>query len=67
MRVGECTGLRWEDIDLEKGIITVSHTLVYFDHNDKLDAKGKKCYFSINTPKKKLAEGAYKGKEVPGI
>ncbi len=53
MRVGECTGLRWEDIDLEKGIITVSHTLVYFDHNDKLDAKGKKCYFSINTPKTK--------------
>ena len=32
MRAGELTGLRWQDIDLEKGIISVNHTLVYFDH-----------------------------------
>ena len=31
MRVGEVTGLRWQDIDLEEGTISVNHTLVYFD------------------------------------
>ena len=29
MRVSEVTGLRWEDIDLEKKEISVNHTLVY--------------------------------------
>lgn len=46
LRVGELTGLRWQDIDLENGIIDVNHTLAYFDHKDS-----KGCYFSINTPK----------------
>lgn len=32
LRVGEVTGLRWCDIDLEKWIINVNHTLVYYDH-----------------------------------
>lgn len=31
MRVGEVTGLRWCDIDLEEEIISVNHTLVYYD------------------------------------
>ena len=35
MRVGECTGLRWQDIDLENGIIDINHTLVYYDHDTK--------------------------------
>ena len=48
MRVGEITGLRWRDIDLEKGTISVNHTLVYYNHRDE-----KGCYFSINTPKTK--------------
>jgi len=48
MRVGEITGLRWRDIDLENGTISVNHTLVYYDHRDE-----KGCYFSINTPKTK--------------
>ena len=39
LRVGELTGLRWQDIDLENRIIDVNHTLAYFDHKDK---KGKK-------------------------
>lgn len=34
LRVGEFTGLRWCDIDLNKGIIDVNHTLVYFNHRD---------------------------------
>ena len=46
MRVGEITGLRWRDVDLEKGIISVNHTLVYYNHGD-----GKGCSYSINTPK----------------
>lgn len=47
MRVGEITGLRWEDIDLDRGMIDVNHTLVYYDH-----AEGG-CYFSVHTPKTK--------------
>ena len=46
LRVGELTGLRWQDIDLENRIIDVNHTLAYFDHKDK-----KGIYYSINTPK----------------
>ncbi len=48
MRVGEVCGLRWEDIDLEKGVIDVNHTLVYYNHRD-----GNGCYFNIHTPKTK--------------
>lgn len=48
MRVGEITGLRWCDVDMENGIIIVNHTLVYYNHRDE-----KGCYFSINTPKTK--------------
>ena len=46
MRVGEITGLRWRDIDLDKGIISVNHTLVYYNHQDDIGT-----YYSINTPK----------------
>ncbi len=48
MRVGEITGLRWSDIDLEKGIISVNHTLVYYSRG-----KEQGCSFAINTPKTK--------------
>lgn len=46
LRVGEVTGLRWCDIDLEKGTININHTLVYYDkgHDDGLS-------FAVNTPK----------------
>ncbi len=47
MRVGEITGLRWEDIDLEEGMIEVNYTLVYYNHAEN------GCYFSIHTPKTK--------------
>lgn len=47
MRVGEITGLRWEDVDLEGGFISVNHTLVYYNH------KENGCYFNIHTPKTK--------------
>ena len=49
LRVGEVTGLRWCDIELEDGIIDVNHTLVYYDHRTSEGKKG--CYFNVNTPK----------------
>ncbi|MBA2214169.1 tyrosine-type recombinase/integrase [Sellimonas intestinalis] len=47
MRVGEVTGLRWCDIDMEKGMIEVNHTLVYYNHAEN------GCYFNVHTPKTK--------------
>ena len=46
LRVGEVTGLRWCDIDLDAGTIDINHTLVYYDkgHNDGMS-------FAVNTPK----------------
>lgn len=51
MRVGEITGLRWRDIDCDEGLISVNHTLVYYNHRDEHG-----CYYSINTPKTKAGE-----------
>ena len=45
MRVSEIAGLRWEDIDLDKEIISVNHTLVYYKHA----VNG--CYQNIHSPK----------------
>ena len=47
MRVGEVTGLRWCDVDFERNVISVNHTLVYYSHANN------GCYFNINTPKTK--------------
>lgn len=49
LRVGELTGLRWCDIDLDNGVIDVNHTLVYYSHRSADSKQG--CYFNINTPK----------------
>ena len=49
LRVGELSGLRWCDIDLEEGIIDINHTLVYYDHRDPTSKQG--CYFNVHTPK----------------
>ena len=50
LRVGEVTGLRWEDLDFENGTISVNHTLVYYNHSKN------GCYFSVNTPKTKAGK-----------
>lgn len=50
LRVGEVTGLRWEDVDFEKNIINVNHTLVYYKH------QMNGCYFSVNSPKTKATK-----------
>ena len=51
MRVGEVTGLRWSDMDLTEGTISINHTLVYYSK----DRNGKQA-FAINTPKTKASE-----------
>ena len=51
MRVGEITGLRWNDIDFADNMISVNHTLVYYNHGD-----GNGCSYSVNTPKTKAGE-----------
>lgn len=49
LRVGEATGLRWCDVDLDKGMVDVNHTLVYYCHRNEVEKNG--CYFNVNTPK----------------
>ena len=50
LRAGEVTGLRWKDIDLEEGTISINHTLVYYSKRQgKLD-------FAVNTPKTKAGQ-----------
>ena len=51
LRVGEVTGLRWDDIDIEEGTISINHTLVYYDRGGK-----ERCGYGINTPKSKAGE-----------
>lgn len=46
LRVGEITGLRWCDIDLENGMIDINHTLVFYSKGEK-----EGCTFAVNTPK----------------
>ena len=48
LRVGEATGLRWCDIDLDEGLIDVNHTLIYYSHGPQ-----QGCFFNVNTPKTK--------------
>ena len=45
MRIGECLGLRWDDLDFDKRLISVNHNLT-----DRPDSKGE-CRKRINTPK----------------
>lgn len=49
MRVGEATGLTWEDIKTDEGVIEVNRTLVYY--SNEASKKGREMTFAINTPK----------------
>ncbi len=44
-RVGELTGLRWDDCDFENNIITIDHNLIYRQQDNG------RCEFHVNTPK----------------
>jgi len=46
LRIGECSGLRWQDIDLEEGTISVNHSLVYFPQPGSRTSK-----LRVSTPK----------------
>ena len=47
MRIGECLGLRWEDVDFEKRTISVNHNLTQRPLDDG------SCRKHISTPKTK--------------
>lgn len=47
-RVGEIVGLRWQDCDFHENIITIDHSLIYRQEEDR-----SKCVFHISTPKTK--------------
>lgn len=51
LRVGEITGLRWQDVDLENGVIDVNHTLVYYSHRIVKPGEKTGSYFAINSTK----------------
>lgn len=46
LRVGEITGLQWDDLDFENNIINVNKTLVYYSKG-----KGLSLKYAINTTK----------------
>lgn len=45
-RVGEIIGLRWKDIDFEKRIIDINHSLTYYPRGES-----RKCEFKVSLPK----------------
>ena len=46
-RVGEAVGLRWEDVDLEEGMISINHTVSYFCRRDG----DSRCEYTVSPPK----------------
>jgi len=46
MRIGECLGLRWDDVDFDKRMISVNHSLA-----DRPMGKERKCERHIMEPK----------------
>ena len=50
MRIGECLGLRWDDLDFEKRIISVNHNITERPYEDGSCAK------HIQTPKTRAGE-----------
>lgn len=45
-RIGEAIGLRWEDLDFEKRVISINHSLVYYALGDD-----RICELRVSTPK----------------
>ena len=47
-RIGEAIGIRWEDIDFEKRMISINHSVVYYSR----EYKGHPiCSFAVSLPK----------------
>ena len=47
-RIGEAIGIRWEDVNFEKRVISINHSLVYYSREFK---EHPMCTFSISLPK----------------
>ena len=45
-RIGEALGLRWQDLDFEKRVININHSLVYYPANGS-----NKCVLRVSLPK----------------
>ncbi len=50
-RISEALGLRWEDIDFEKRVISINHTVIYAPVG-----KSRKCVQHISKPKTRAGE-----------
>ncbi|MBO5088796.1 MAG: site-specific integrase [Lachnospiraceae bacterium] len=46
-RIGEAIGIRWDDIDMEKRVISINHSLTYYQRSDE----SFKCEFRVSQPK----------------
>ncbi len=46
-RIGEAIAIRWEDVDLEKRLIDINHSLTYYQRADD----SFKCEFRVSQPK----------------
>ena len=46
-RIGEAIGIRWDDVDMEKRIININHSLTYYPRADDT----YKCEFRVSEPK----------------
>ena len=49
-RIGEAIGLRWQDLDFEKGVISINHSVVYYP-------TGKKRTSALHVSKVKTEKG----------
>lgn len=46
-RIGEAIGIRWDDVDLEKRLIDINHSLTYYQRADD----SFRCEFRVSQPK----------------
>lgn len=46
-RIGEAIGIRWDDVDMEKRIININHSLTYYQRSDE----SFRCEFRVSQPK----------------
>lgn len=46
-RIGEAIGLRWDDVDMEKRLISINHSLTYYPRREKTYV----CEFRVSKPK----------------
>ena len=45
-RIGECLGLRWDDLDFDKKLISINHSIVYYP-----EKKSKSAIMRVSLPK----------------